>query len=142
MADVNVFYPFFAAPFNGVHDLATNTLKVALTNTAPNLTDSTLSQITQIAAGGGYVAGGYTLASVTSTQTTGVYTLGADDLTITATGAAIATWRYAVVYDDTSTSDNLIGYIDAGSAQDLSDGESTTITWSPTDTVLTMQATV
>jgi hypothetical protein len=144
MADLNLFYPFFAAPFNGVHNLATATVKVALSNTAPTISDDALADITQIAAGGGYTAGGYTLAGVTSTQTTGVYTLGANNLTITATGAAIATWRYAVVYDDSATSpaDALIGYLDNGSAVDLSDGESITITWSPTTTVYTHQATV
>jgi hypothetical protein len=143
MADVVLFQPFYAAPFNGVHDLATNDVNVALTNTAPNATDDALADITQIADGGGYTAGGYTLSSKTSTQTTGVYTLGAANLTITATGASIATWRYAVIYDDgaTSPADALIGYLDNGSAVDLADGESITITWAPATTVLTMQAT-
>lgn len=143
MADLNLFEPFFAAPFNGVHDIANATLKVALSNTAPTITDDALADITQIADGGGYTAGGYTLASVTSTQTTGVYTMGASDLVITASGAAIATWRFAVVYDDSATSpaDALIGYLDNGSAVDLSDGESITIDWTPADTIYTHQAT-
>jgi len=145
MADVVFFDAFKAAPFNGVHDLSTATVKVALSNTAPTVaTDDALADITQIANGGGYTGGaggGYALSSVTSTQTSGVYTLGASDLTITATGAAIATWRYAVIYDDSATTpaDALIGYLDNGSAVDLSDGESITIDWVPADTVFTMQ---
>ena len=143
MATLEIFEPFTAAIHNGVHNLATATVKVALSNTAPLGTEDDLTDITQIADGGGYTQGGYTLTSVTSTQTSGVYTLEADDLQITATGAAINTFRYAVVYDDSSTSpaDALIGYADNGSAIDLSDGESVTLVWNPANTIITHQQT-
>ena len=44
-----------------------------------------------------------------------------DNIFFTATGGTMATFRYLVIYDDTSASDNLVGYYDAGS-QSLPDG--------------------
>jgi hypothetical protein len=101
------FQPFAAAPFNGVHNLATNTLRIALSNTLPVNTYSTLSQISQIAAGGGYSTGGFAITTTSSTQTAGVYKLILQDFTLTATGT-IAPWQYAVLYNDTAASDPLI----------------------------------
>ena len=134
------FNSAFAAKWNGVHDLATNVVKVALTLTAPVATNTQLSDLTQIAAGNGYTTGGFTLASKTSTQTSGVYTLGGDNVTVLATGGTMADWRYIVVYDDTATNDELLFYIDAGSTQTLLVGESVVITWSPASTLITDQA--
>ena len=57
---------------------------------------------------------------------------------ITATGGAIATHRYYVLYNDSATSpaDALVGYLDYGSAVDLADTETMTI-GSGTTTFLT-----
>lgn len=114
----------------GVHDLDSDTLKIALTNTAPTVaTDATLSDITEIAAGNGYTAGGNTVANNAYSETSGTGTLTGDDVVFTASGGAIATFRYAVVYNDTPTTpaDPLIGYWDYGSAVDLAVGESFTV---------------
>ena len=60
------------------------------------------------------------------------------DVTFTASGGAIADFRYAVLYNDTPTSpaDALIGYWDYGSTVSLASGE--TFTWDadPTNGVL------
>ncbi len=114
----------------GVHDLNADTLKIALTNTAPTVaTDATLSDITQISAGNGYTAGGNTVANNAYSETSGTGTLTGDDVTFTASGGAIATFRYAVLYNDTPTSpaDPLIGYWDYGGAVDLADGDTLTV---------------
>lgn len=116
----------------GVHDFASgqDTLKIALTNTAPTVaTDATLSDISEISAGNGYTAGGNTVANSDYSETSGTATLSGDDVVFTASGGAIATFRYAVLYNDTPTTpaDPLIGYWDYGSAVDLAVGESFTV---------------
>lgn len=98
------FQPFAAAPFNGIHNFSTNTLKLMLSNTLPLVTYSAISSVTEIAAGGGYTAGGMTITTTSSTQTSGVYKLLLADYTLTATGT-IATWQYAVLYNDTASGD-------------------------------------
>jgi hypothetical protein len=137
MADLVFFDSFRADVFNGVHNLATDGVYVVLTNTAPTAaTDEDLIDITQIAATGGYVTDGFALDSVTSTKTAGTYTLGANDEVITASGATMPDWRYAVL--NNNTVDKLIGYYDRGSTVSLADGESITIDFTPAGVVFTM----
>lgn len=119
------------------HNLQSHVLKVALTNTAPVATNSLLTNITQIAASGGYVAGGFTLDSVTWTTASGVAKLSIADEEITATGA-MGPFRYAVVYNDTATGDPLIGWADYGSAVTLANGEKFRLDFHEVDGVLTV----
>ena len=110
-----------------LHNLATDTLKIALTNTAPNVaTHAGLADITEIAAGNGYTAGGTAATLVSSGHSSGVYKLVLNDVVFTATGS-MATARYFVLYNDTSTGDRLIAYWDYGSSFSLLIGE--TATW-------------
>ncbi len=110
-----------------VHNLGADTLKVALTNTAPNAaTHAVLADIAEISAGNGYTAGGNQTTQSSSAQTGGVYTLvSADPATWTATGGSIGPFRYAVLYNDTPTSPlkPLIGWWDYGSSVTLATGE-------------------
>jgi hypothetical protein len=101
------FQPFAAAVFNGVHNFATDTLKIALTNIEPVNTYASLSSISQIAAGGGYSTGGFAITTTRSTQSAGVYKLILADHTLTASGT-IAAWQYAVLYNGTAAGDPLI----------------------------------
>lgn len=106
-------------------DLSGHVFKVALTNTAPNAaTNAVLADITQIAASGGYSAGGITVPNTAYTETGGVGTLVGDMAELTASGS-VGPFRYAVLYDDTQTSpaDPLLGYWDYGSAITLASGE-------------------
>ena len=119
----------------GVHNLSTGALTVALSNTAPGSetsppaadTNGVLANVTQIA---------YTNLSTrvitlsTSSQTGGTYDLVLNDLTLTASGGPVAAFQYVYVYNDTPTTpyvDPLICYFDYGSALVLADGESLTI---------------
>lgn len=112
----------------GVHNFGTDSFLVALTNTAPNAAaDDELVDITQIAAGNGYTTGGFAVANVTVSETAGDATISADDLVIAASGGTMATWRYLVLYNGTSTGDKLVGYFDAGEAISLADGASRTL---------------
>lgn len=111
-----------------VHNLGSDTLKVALTNTAPNVaTHGGLADITEISAGNGYTAGGTAPAISSSAQTSGTYKLVLADVVFTASGGSIAAFRYAVLYNDTSTGDRLIAYWDYGSSITVLVGE--TFTW-------------
>ena len=123
----------------GVHILGTHNIAVALSNTAPGSETSNptldgngrLANVTQIS------YANYTddltvdrrLQSVTSNATGGTYTFDAADFTITASGGALATFRYIYIYNDTPTSpaDPLILCIDNGSAIALASGESVTV---------------
>lgn len=131
MATFTKFQDFKERLGKGEFDFANDTFKIALSNTAPDAaTDALLADITQIAAGNGYVSGGPSLASPTWVETAGVGVFDAADLTIAASGGAIAGFRYVVVYDDTATGKPLIGYSDLGSTINLSDGESRQFVWS------------
>ncbi len=119
-----------------VHNLSSDTLKIPLTNSAPNqTTGSVLGDITQIANGNGYLTGGTNsggsgLASQSYSETSagsGVWRLNAADYVFTASGGSIATFRYVVIYNDTAASDQLIGYLDYGSAVDVTSGNTFTI---------------
>lgn len=138
MATFNKFNSFVEAMAEKAHNLGADTLKVALTNSAPSASNTVLANITQIANGNGYTTGGSTTTQSSSAQTSGTYKLVLGDVVFTASGGAMGTFRYAVLYNDTATSDELIGYWDYGSAVSLADGE--TFTWDadPTNGVLTV----
>lgn len=115
----------------GVHDLSSHDIKIVLTNSAPNATDDELADITQISASGGYTAGaggGYTLTGESYTESSGTGTFThTDPYVITASGGSVGPFRYAVYYNNTSTGDKLIGYLDYGSSITLADGETLSI---------------
>lgn len=104
-----------------------DTWKIALSNTAPNVsTNATLSDATEISAGNGYTAGGNAASVSSSTQTGGTYKLVlSSPATWTATGGSIGPLRYAILYD--STTNNLVGYWDYGSSITLNTGDSFTV---------------
>lgn len=106
---------------SGVHNLGSNALKVALTNVSPIATDDTLSDITQIAATGGYAPATVTVTS--SAQSAGTYSLVVDPISWTATGADFAPFRYLVLYNDTTADKRLIAWIDYGTSYTLPSGQ-------------------
>lgn len=135
MATFGKYNPFVENLAEKVFNLGSDTLKVALTNTAPDTTDGALADIAEIAGGNGYTAGGNAATQSSSAQTGGTYKLVCADVVFTATGN-MAQFRYAVLYDDTATNNELIGYWDYGSAIDLINGETFTVDLSPTNGVL------
>lgn len=131
MATFTKFQPFVAALANGVHNLASNQITVALTNTAPAATDATLSQITEISYAN---CSSRNITTTSSTQTAGTYSLVLVDLVLTASGT-VGPFRYVVIYDNTSASDNLIGYYDYGTNVTLNNGETFTIDFTDAQTL-------
>jgi hypothetical protein len=141
MAVFNKFNQFVGDLGTKVHNLNTDSLKVMLTNVAPVATNAVKADITEIAAGNGYVAGGVAVATTSYSQTSGVGKLSASaDPVITASGGAIAQFRYAVLYNDTPASPlkPLIGWWDYGAPVDLLAGESLTVDLDQTNGVLTV----
>jgi hypothetical protein len=110
MAQMTLFNCFAQDLVLGKHQVGTSVFKVMLTNVAPVLTNTVAANITEIAAGNGYSAGGV-VTTVTETRTGDVCTVFASDETVTASGV-IGPFRYAVVYNDTFSGLPLVGFID------------------------------
>ena len=134
------FQDFAEQVLRAKHDFGSHTLKAVLTNTLPTVGNTILADITQIAATGGYVAGGYVLDSVVLSEAGGVAKLTIADEVITAAAGSIGPFRYVVLYNDTQTSpaDALIGWLDYGAAITLAEGESLTLDFDGTNGVLTL----
>lgn len=132
------FNSFVEALSEKVHNLGADTLKIALSNTAPSASNTVLANITQISSGNGYSAGGNAVTVTSSAQSSGTYKLVGNDVTFTASGGSIGPFRYAVLYNDSATNDELIGYWDRGSSTSISDGESLTIDLDQTNGILSI----
>lgn len=124
MASYNKFNIFVENLSDGVHNGSSDQFTIALTAAAnaPVAGNSVLADLTQIS---------YTnlssrnLTQTVHGQTSGTYTQLFSDLTLTASGGSVATFRYVVNYNNTPTSpaDPLVGWYDYGSDLTLADGE-------------------
>ena len=107
----------------------TDTIYIALSNTAPNAaTHTVLANASEIADGNGYTteSAGLDTANAATTAT-GTITVAGTDVVITASGGNIAQFRYVILYNGTPAGNPLIGWWDNGSAVDLADGQSFTV---------------
>ena len=111
------------------HNLGSDTLKILLAVDAPSASgDAVKADLTsELGTANGYTSGGSAVTITGSSQTAGTYSLVGTDLVFTASGGQIGPFRYAVLYNDTSTGDMLIGYWDYGSNVTLNDGETFTV---------------
>lgn len=146
MATFNKFNSFVEAVAEKVHNLGADTLRVYLSNAAPNAATHTAYDGTtgttgpaEITAGNGYTAGGNQATITTSSQTSGTYKLVlADPATWTASGGSIGPFRYAVLYNDTATNNELIGWWDYATSITLLSGDTFKVDFDPTNGVLTL----
>lgn len=145
MASFNKIADFVEHIAEKVHNLASDSLVLALSNTAPGSEGTpptgdghgVLANVTQIT---------YTnlssraLTQSSSAQTSGTYKLVIADKTLSASGGSVGPFRYIYLYNDTPTSpaDPLIGYYDYGSSITLNSGESLAIDFDGTNGVLTI----
>jgi hypothetical protein len=136
MAVFNKFNSFVEAVAEKVHNLGSDQLTLALTNTLPTSANSVLADITQIT---------YTnlstrnLTTTASSQTGGLYKLVVSDITLTSTGGSTGPFRYVVVYNSTAAGGPLIGWYDYGTSLTLNSGESLAVDFDGTNGLLTMQ---
>lgn len=123
MATFTKFQDFIEAVGKGEHDLNGDTFKVYLTNATPSVSDDAdKTDLAEISNENGYIAPVDIQNEYTESGGTG--TMTAVDVTITADGGTVGPFRYAVIYNDTHSTDGLMGYADYGSAITLQDGES------------------
>lgn len=119
MATLNKINTFVLDVAQKVHNLGSDSLKVALTNTLPVASNTVLANIAEIS---------YTncstraVTTTSSTQTSGTYKLILADLTLTASGV-VGPFRYVVLYNDTASSKQLIGWWDYGVSLTLQSGD-------------------
>ena len=114
MATYNKFQCFVEDLAEGKHNLASDTLKVALSSSsnAPSASlDVKLADITTIASP---AVDSVTLTVSSSSQTAGTYKLVLNDLIMTATGD-VGPFQYVIIYNDDATNDELIAWYDYGS---------------------------
>ncbi|MFN9803973.1 MAG: hypothetical protein ACK54Y_09115 [Bacteroidota bacterium] len=136
MAVFNKFNAFVEAVAEKVHNLGSDQLTLALTNTLPTSANSVLADITQIS---------YTnlstrnLTTTASSQTGGLYKLVVSDITLTSTGGSTGPFRYVVVYNSTAAGGPLIGWYDYGTSLTLNSGESLAVDFDQVNGLLTLQ---
>lgn len=122
MATYNKFQCFVEDICEKKHNLASDTLKVALSNAsnAPSASaDVKLADITTVSTANLDTT---TLTVSSSSQSSGTYKLVVADLTMTASGA-VGPFRYVIIYNDTASNDELIAWYDYGSEVTLASGD-------------------
>lgn len=143
MAALNKFSVFVQDLARGNHNFATsgNTFKLALATAAPVATNTVFSNITELAAGNGYTAGGNTLTISSEGHTAGLEKIVISSSTFTASGGSMGPFRYCVVYNFTTASPvkPLVGWADYGSDLTLGNGEPFTVTFDTTNGAITIQ---
>jgi hypothetical protein len=135
VATYHKFNQFVADTHNGVHDLSSNNLMVALTAAAhaPVASNTVLANLTQV----DYTyCSSRVITTSSSSQTAGLYKLVLADLTLTANGGAVGPLQYVVIYNNSSTNKSLIGWYDYGAEITLADGETFLIDFSAINGVI------
>lgn len=124
---------------NGVFTLGTDQLKVALTNTLPTAaSDNQYSDLTSpLDTTNLSGATPFNVTTTSFTQTSGTAKLILEDLVLTATGS-VGPFRYVVLYSDTATNKELIGFYDYGASITLLTGETFTIDFDASAGVITI----
>ena len=138
MAAYNKIQDFVEQLCTAKHDFtaAGDVFKVMLVNSpAPVATNTVKADLTEIAAGNGYTAGGED-AQNTLAEAAGTATVQGTKVVWTASGGTIGPFRYVVLYNDTQTSpaDPLVAWWDYGSSITLNDGETFSVKFNGSDT--------
>lgn len=139
MAVYNKFNQFVRDIVGAKHDFTSATFKIMLTNTAPTASNQIKSELTEIAAGNGYTAGG-TASAMTVSVASGIAKVVGANVVFTATGA-VGPFQYAVLYNDTQTSPvkPLVAWWDYGTSITMAASETFTVAFDATNGIYTMQ---
>ena len=134
MDSFNKFNQFVADIANKVHNLGSDQITVALTDSVPVATNTVIANISQIS---------YTnlssrnITTTSSSQTSGTYSLILNNLLLTASGT-VPQFRYVVIYNSTTGSGNLIGWYDIGSEINMVTSGQLQLTFASANTLLTI----
>lgn len=132
MAILSKFNTFVADISNKVHNLSSDQLTIALSDSLPTASNTVLANITQIS----YTnLGARNVTTTSSTQASGTYKLILADLTVTASGT-VAQFRYVVLYNSTASGGPLIGWYDYGAEVNMVNGDSLILDFDNTNGVL------
>jgi hypothetical protein len=136
--DITLYRSFLNGLGAGLFDLSSSdnhtvtvTLHVAYSPDVDAHTQWSDVSATEYGSSDGYTAGGQVLQTTTwvSDSDTGVTTFDAADVTWSSLGPLdTATPSHAILWDNTATSDDLIGYMELGTT--ATNGGDYTITWS------------
>jgi hypothetical protein len=127
VASFNKFHCFVEDLAEKKHNLGSDTLKVYLSNATPSASaDFVKADLAEITNQNGYTAP-LTLTVTSSAQSGGTYTLAANDPSVITASGTVGPFQYVVLYNDTATNDELIGWWDYASAVTLANGETFTI---------------
>lgn len=117
-----LFDEFAKSSQDGRMKIGTDTIKVALLSVIPAVGDAvptygtggtTNESTNEVAAGGGYTTGGIALSSQSFSESAGVSTFSASNITWTSAGSGDPTnVKAALIYDDSATNKDCIGYMD------------------------------
>ena len=139
MASYNKFHQFSEDLCKKVHNLSSDTLKLAFSNAsnAPSASDdAVLADITTVSTTN---LDSVTITTTSCEQTSGTTKLILADKVCTATGS-VGPFRYVILYNDTPTNpaDPLIGWYDYGSEITLSTGETFTVDFDGTNGAISL----
>ena len=145
MAVFNKLNGFVEHLSEGVHNLGSDQLVLALSNVAPSSETTPPSSTTAGCVLANVTEITYTglstrdLTTTSSAQASGTYRLVLDDLTLSSTGT-VGPFRYIYLYNTTPTSpaDPLIGYFDYGANLTLNTGERLTIDFDQASGAITL----
>jgi hypothetical protein len=142
MAIFNKYFTFIDEVSKAGHNLQTAVFKVALTNTAPTQATDTVWNTTVApapVAANGYTAGGNTITTTSAATTSGTFKLVLVDTVFTATAGGIGPFRYAILYNTSSSPVNkAVGYYDYGSSITLNSTDTFTVDFDGANGVLTI----
>lgn len=116
---------------NKLHNLSSDVLKLGIVTTATvpavgtadpcwGAGGTTNFSTNQVATGGTQYTGPKTLASVTWTSVSNVPTLRATDISMTIDASGFTNGAYGIIYNDTATNKNCLGWVELSSAGTLS----------------------
>jgi hypothetical protein len=118
--DVTIFEEVAEMIGEETFNFESDTLKLGLidNSTPPTAADATPRWAdysgNEVSTAGGYTADGETLASVTYTEADGVATLDADNVSLSQDGSGFTDAYWGIIYDDTATNDEAIGFVELG----------------------------
>ena len=128
--DFTVFEEFSLDLGSGVHDLSSDTFKIAFIDntTPPTAADATPRWADYSAnevSGTGYTAGGQAVDNVSYTEADGVATFDFDDEVFSQNGAGPTDIYWGILYNDTAASDQAVGFIEMGGPVSMVAGDVT-----------------